>query len=221
MLVAIFSCAGLVVGDLLRRRLSDGGYRLDDEAGSLRPGAGWLLPVAVAAAWGLTGPRLLEVVRLSAVPAYLLVAVIGIGCAWVDLDVHRIPDGLVVPGAAMLGALLVVASADSGQWQRLVAAGAAGALAYVVLFLLAMLPWGGPGYGDVKLGALQCGALGWVDPWLPGLGLVAGFVLSGVVVSVLVLARRRTMASSVAFGPGLVGGAVLALWASGALVSIS
>jgi leader peptidase (prepilin peptidase)/N-methyltransferase len=215
--IAILAASGVVVGELLRRRLGGGGYRLDDEIGVLRPGAGWLLPLVVAALWGLLGGRLLDVLRPSALPAYLLVAVIGVACAWVDLDVHRIPDGLVLPGAVMLAALLVIASAESGQWHRLATALATAAATYLALFVLAMVPWGGPGYGDVKLAALLAGALGWVDPWLPLVAFVAGIVLSGVVVSVLVVARRRTLAASVAFGPGLVAGALLALWASGAL----
>ena len=64
-------------------------------------------------------------------------------------------------------------------------------------------------------------ALGWLSPWLALLGVVAGFVVSGVVVTALLLARRVGLRTPVAFGPGLVAGAVLALGLYGSSIPAS
>ena len=217
----LVALAGLLVGELLRRRLVTGGYRLDDDPGAPPRGLGLVVPLLAAASWWLVAHQVAGPVGWAAVPAYLLLVVVGLGCAWVDLDVHRIPDGLLRPGAALVAALLVVATVATGHWTRLAAATVSGAAAYLALFLLALPAWGGPGYGDVKLAAVLCGALGWLSPWLAGVAGVAGFVLSGVVVTVLLLARRVTMRSPVAFGPGLVAGAVLALGLYGSSIPAS
>ena len=216
----LVALAGLLVGELLRRRLVTGGYRLDDDLGAPPRALGPLVPALVAASWWLVAARVAEPAGWVAVPAYLLLVVVGVGCAWVDLDVHRIPDGLLRPGGVLVAALLVVATVATWHWTRLAAA-AAGVAAYLVFFLLALPAWGGPAYGDVKLAAVLSAALGWLSPWLALLGVVAGFVVSGVVVTALLLARRVGLHTPVAFGPGLVAGAVLALGLYGSSIPAS
>lgn len=217
----LVALAGLLVGELLRRRLVTGGYRLDDDLGGPPRALGPLVPLLVAASWWLVAARVAEPAGWVAVPAYLLLVVVGVGCAWVDLDVHRIPDGLLRPGGVLVAALLVVATVATGHWTRLAAAAVAGVAAYLAFFLLALPAWGGPAYGDVKLAAVLSAALGWLSPWLALLGVVAGFVVSGVVVTALLLARRVGLRTPVAFGPGLVAGAVLALGLYGSSIPAS
>lgn len=217
----LLALAGLLVGELLRRRLVTGGYRLDDDLGAPPRALGPLVPVLIAASWWLVAARVAEPAGWVAVPAYLLLVVVGVGCAWVDLDVHRIPDGLLRPGGVLVAALLVVATVATGHWTRLATAAVAGVAAYLAFFLLALPAWGGPAYGDVKLAAVLSAALGWLSPWLALLGVVAGFVVSGVVVTALLLARRVGLRTPVAFGPGLVTGAVLALGLYGSSIPAS
>lgn len=217
----LLALAGLLVGELLRRRLVTGGYRLDDDLGAPPRALGPVVPVLVAASWWLVAARVAEPAGWVAVPAYLLLVVVGVGCAWVDLDVHRIPDGLLRPGGVLVAALLVVATVATGHWTRLATAAVAGVAAYLAFFLLALPAWGGPAYGDVKLAAVLSAALGWLSPWLALLGVVAGFVVSGVVVTALLLARRVGLRTAVAFGPGLVAGAVLALGLYGSSIPAS
>ncbi len=162
----LVALAGLLVGELLRRRLVTGGYRLDDDLGAPPRALGPVVPVLVAASWWLVAARVAEPAGWVAVPAYLLLVVVGVGCAWVDLDVHRIPDGLLRPGGVLVAALLVVATVATGHWTRLAAAAVAGVAAYLAFFLLALPAWGGPAYGDVKLAAVLSAALGWLSPWL-------------------------------------------------------
>ena len=98
----------------------------------------------------------------AALPAYLLFAWLTVGLTWIDLDVHRLPVGLVVPTGAWLVALLAVASvaqpSTGAGWGRSVGALAMGA----VYLLLAVLPGGGVGGGDVRLAPVIGGLLGWL-----------------------------------------------------------
>ncbi|XSS45450.1 hypothetical protein ACQBAU_13310 [Propionibacteriaceae bacterium Y2011] len=74
--------------------------------------------------------------------------------------------------------------------------------------MLAFVNLRGLGLGDVKLGALLGVTLGW--PAAVG-GLLAAFVLNGVVIVIMVAARRTDPAGEVPFGPALVAGAALAV----------
>lgn len=217
-MVGALAVAGFLVGVPLARQLAAGGYRLDGEAARLAPVASVLVPPIIAGLWTAMGLALPGRVPWSAVPAYLLLAVVAIACVWVDLDVHRLPDGLTIPGLALVGGLLVIPSVAERSWPRLLAAVAGAALIWVVLSVLSMAPGGGLGGGDVAFGALLAGALAWVHPWLAVLGLAAGFVLSGMAAGALVLARRVGLHSPIAMGPGLATGCLGVLLAAPGLV---
>ena len=83
------------------------------------------------------------------------------GLIWIDLDVHRLPVGLVVPTGWWLVALLAVASVATGDRRWLGALIGAGVMGAVYL-LLAVLPGGGVGGGDVRLAPVIGGLLGWL-----------------------------------------------------------
>lgn len=65
--------------------------------------------------------------------------------------------------------------------------------------------------GDAKLVVSLAAALGWLSWWHVLLGLWIGFVIGGVVALGLLLARRVTKGTHLAFGPSLVAGALLAV----------
>ena len=69
--------------------------------------------LAAVATWAVGG-----VAGWAALPAYLLFAWLTVGLVWIDLDVHRLPVGLVVPtGVAIVGILAVASLADGGtRW---------------------------------------------------------------------------------------------------------
>ncbi len=83
-----------------------------------------------------------------------------------------------------------------------------GAVVYVVLVLLS----GGQfGWGDVVLGTILAGALGYLSPVLPWLGILLAFVFASVVSVVGMVTGRITLKSRVAFGPYLLVGALTAI----------
>ena len=150
-----------------------------------------------------------------AVLAFGVLGVLGVALGAIDIAVYRLPDRLTVPAYLATLALLSLAAVlghDAGALLRAVLASVAMAAAYL---LLAVLRPGQLGGGDVKLAALIGLALGWLG-WSPVLfGAALGFVLSAVVSLLLLAARRISLRSSICFGPFMLGGALLAILASG------
>lgn len=211
-LVAAVAVAGLVLGILLSRELATAGYRLDDEAGRSLPGPSALVAVALPLLWGLLAWRLGGLSEGAALPAYLLLGWVGVALTWVDLDVHRLPEGLTLPTIPALVVLLAVASATTGDWGALLRALACGALSWLAYAALAFVVPGGLGLGDATLGALVALPLGYLAWSVPLVAFLLGYVLSGVVALAGLATRRLSLGSHIAFGPFIVLGALLALF---------
>jgi len=140
-------------------------------------------------------------------PAYLLVA------AWplarTDIREHRLPNRLTLPllPVALFGQLL--AAGFSGDWSRLGVSLGWAVVAFVVG--LGINRVGTLGMGDVKLITGMSLSLGWFSPVAPLLALAAAFALATLVVLFLFATRRARMGSSIALGPYLIAGFLLAL----------
>ncbi|MER5356434.1 A24 family peptidase [Kitasatospora sp. NPDC002551] len=131
----------------------------------------------------------------------------GAALTVIDLKVHRLPDVLTLPASA--GTLLLLGGAalagEPGSFWRAVAAAAVVTAVYLVLVIAA-----GMGMGDVKLAPAVGALLGWTS-WTAVLwGVFAGFALGAVAGLALILTRRASMKSSVAFGPYMIIGALAA-----------
>lgn len=145
------------------------------------------------------------------------VAGIGLLLVAVDADVHRLPDKLTVWPLPVFAVLLVLASAGAGQWSRLVVALGCGVVAGLVFLLLALAVPSGLGLGDVKL-AVQIGSvLGWLGASVVVSWVFLGFLAGGLWAAALVITRRATRKTHLAFGPPLLLGALLALLGAGPL----
>jgi len=140
-------------------------------------------------------------------PIYLLAV------AWpltrIDLRERRLPNRLVVPAfpIILLGQLL--AAFISGSWISLGIALACGLCALVIGLLVNR--FANLGMGDVKLIAAITLALAWFDPLSPFIALLLGFAVATVVVVAMLVRRQIKMGSTVALGPYLLVGFVLAL----------
>lgn len=147
------------------------------------------------------------------VVAYLYFAAISIALALIDLDTRRLPNTIVLPSYPVGAALLGTAAALTGNWGALIGAAIGGAVLYAVYLLLALVYPGGMGFGDVKLAGVLgifLGYLGW-GPLI--VGGFAAFVLGGAFALVLVAARRVTKGSGIPFGPWMLAGAWLGVFA--------
>ena len=135
-----------------------------------------------------------------------------IGFAWlavvtprlvaIDVDEHRLPDAIVLPGyPVVLAAVLLEAWGSGGSALPAVLAGIACGLVLLLLHLA-----GGLGFGDVKLAPLL-GAL--ATAAVPGAGplwLVLAFLVGGVAAAVVLV--RRGPGARMPFGPPML----LAAW---------
>jgi leader peptidase (prepilin peptidase) / N-methyltransferase len=210
-LVALVTVAGAGLGWLLARELRTGGYRLDDEEDRPLPGRPAVLAVAVPVLWGVLAWRLGGLSQGAVLPAYLLLAWAGVALFWIDVDVHRLPEGLTLPVIPVLAVLLAVASATTGEWGALLRAVVCGAAGWLVYAVLAFVVPGGLGLGDATLGGLVALPLGYLGWGVPIVGFVVAYLVSGVVALIGLVTRRLSLRSHIAFGPFIVVGALVAV----------
>lgn len=216
--VLLVAIAMGVVGHLTGLRLATGGYRIEEDEADHAPGRPWwpgLLTALLSAlaAWAIGGLG-----AWAALPAYLLFAWLTVGLIWIDLDVHRLPVGLVVPTAGWLVGLLVVATVATGQ-PRWVGALVGAAVMGLVYLLLAVLPGGGVGGGDVRLAPVIGALLGWLSVAHLVVGLLAGFLIGGVAAVALLLLGRVGLKTSIAYGPAMCLGAWVAIGATSRILT--
>ncbi len=177
------------------------------EDGHVRP-IDWRTPVSIvtgALAMGVLTLRFTEPVPAVIFGAYALALVLLLAT---DLDQRLLPNEITLPAIPL--AFLVTLSGVN----PLVAPGqlpiaiAAALIVPGVLFLLS-IPFGAGaiGIGDLKL-LVSVGLL--AGPLRLFTGVVYGAVLAGVVILVLLAARRITLKTFIPFGPFLIIGA---LWA--------
>ena len=150
-------------GGVTGRALATGGYR--DRVGRGRCAA----PALVVAGgrcwrslWAVLGWRIGDLAGWAALPAFLYFGWLAVGLVWIDADVHRLPDGLVLPSYPALLVLVVVATAGLGDWAALVRALACMAGMYALYFVMALISPSSLGFGDVKLSGLIGLLLGWL-----------------------------------------------------------
>jgi leader peptidase (prepilin peptidase) / N-methyltransferase len=211
--VVVLALAGAGVGAWLRRDLAGAAYRRPEERDQPLPRRWWLV-VAVALAWASVTFRLGDYATWSVLPAYLYLGAVGAALALIDLDVHRLPDLIVLPSYPIAFVLLLVPTVVTGEWGWLLRASLAGLALYGFYLLLALVSpgGGGLGFGDVKLAGVLGLLLGWLG-WGPAIvSVLAAFVIGGVIALTLVLARRASRSSHIAFGPSMILGAWVAVF---------
>jgi leader peptidase (prepilin peptidase)/N-methyltransferase len=211
--ITVLALVGAGVGGWLTGVLADATYRRPDERHQPLPPHPWWLVVAVAAAWASLTFRIGGEAQCSLLPAYLYLGAVGAALALIDLDVHRLPDLIVLPSYPIVFVLLLVPTVVTGQWVALLRAVLAGLALFVGYLVLALVSpgGGGLGLGDVKLAGVLGLALGWLG-WGPALvSVLAAFVMGGVMALILLLFGRASRSSHVAFGPSMILGAWVAL----------
>lgn len=153
------------------------------------------------------------VAALAETLAFLVLAAIGVALAWIDLDTQRLPDAIVLPAYPAVAALLAVAAAAGGDWGALLRALAGGAILFVAYFLIAFAYPAGMGLGDVKLAGVLGIALGWLGWGELAVGGFGAFLLGGAFAAVLAALRRVGRGSGIPFGPWMLAGTALAVFA--------
>ncbi|YCK83275.1 prepilin peptidase [Arthrobacter sp. D3-18] len=137
-------------------------------------------------------------------PAFLLLALLGVQLSRIDFTLHLLPNVLVL---FLLGGgltLLLASAVLSPGWPELLRALAGGAILFAGYLILGLISPGSLGMGDVKLAAplgLYLGYLGWGQVLFGGL---LGFVVGGVLTVLMLRQRRAEKPVETAHGPAMV-----------------
>jgi leader peptidase (prepilin peptidase) / N-methyltransferase len=134
--------------------------------------------------------------------AWACVQIVLVALTAIDVATRRLPNVITLPTAA--AALVLRALFERSDLAEVAIAGAA---AFAVFYALALALRGGIGMGDVKLAAMLGCLLG--AKVVPA--LTAGIFFGGVWALGLIMVRRATLRSSIAYGPFLALGGALAI----------
>jgi leader peptidase (prepilin peptidase)/N-methyltransferase len=207
-LVALSVLAGWAIGVLLRPVVS----RVTAERSLDRPPAGRARLVAPVTA-GLFGATAWGFGWTWSLPAYLALAAYLVVLTFVDINTRTLPRRIVWAAGATGVGLLTAASVAACEPVRMVLAAIGATVAFVLLCALHIVGRGALGFGDVRLGTVLGGYLGWQSLSLVMTGLLAAFgvgAVAGVALMVSGQAGRRT---ELPFGPALAIGAFAVLLA--------
>ncbi|MFD4422266.1 prepilin peptidase [Agromyces sp. NPDC058484] len=144
-------------------------------------------------------------------PALLVFAAASTVLTLVDLAEKRLPNAVVFPSLGAVALCLVPATWAGDTWWPLLWAVVGGSTMFAVYVVLALVSPSSMGMGDVKLALVIGLLLGWfgLNAWL--IGLLAAFIVGGVIAIGALAMRRVTLRGSIPFGPSMLAGAFVAV----------
>lgn len=161
----------------------------------------------------ITGESVTQVISaVLLLVAYLYLAAISVVLTAIDLDVHRLPDRIVLPSYGVGVVLFGVAGVLAGDLTSFVRALAGAGILFAFYLVLALIKPGGMGMGDVKLAGvlgLFLGQLGWAEL---AVGAAFAFLLGGIYGVGLIIGRRAKRRTAIPFGPWMFAGAWLGIF---------
>ena len=144
--------------------------------------------------------------------AYSLMIAMCIEQTIIDYATHRLPRGVTFRAAIVGGPLLFLAAINHDDNGRILVMFASFVVTLALFALLAAFSKGGIGGGDVRLAPVLAMFLGWLGASHVYIGLGSGFILGGVAAAGMLVTRRASASTRIAFGPFLCIGAVIALF---------
>lgn len=152
-------------------------------------------------------------------PAYLYLALVSMPLAAIDASEHRLPDVLTLPSYPIaVGLLAAAVPFVPNGLHHLVTTLVGLAALWAFYFVLSLVSPEGLGWGDVKLAGVLGAYLGWLGAQTWVLGAFLGVLFGGLYALALLVTRRATRKTKIAFGPFLIAGTLVAVAVSAALV---
>lgn len=146
---------------------------------------------------------------------WLLLAPLTVLLCLVDRAVHRLPDVLTLPLAAVTALALGAASlfpGAGGSWPRALLGGLVLGGCYLLLWFVNPR---GMGFGDVKLALAVGQILGWYGWPVLFAGTFVAFLAGAVHGLALMVLRRADRTTPIPFGPFMAGGALVGVICAG------
>jgi len=142
---------------------------------------------------------------LLGVPVLLPAVVLGVLLSMIDIRCLRLPDPLV----GLLALLTMVPLSLLAEPGQLVRGALAAGISFTAYAMVAILPGGGLGFGDVKLAAVLGFVLGCYGWQAVVIGLIGPHLINGPIALYLLLRGRAGRRTALPFGPALLVGALL------------
>ena len=171
----------------------------------------WFVLSGPRADAGIAGGQTIATVLVLV--AFLYFAAISVALTMIDLDTQRLPNSIVLPAYPVGAVLLTAAALFAGQPERLATMAVGGVGLFVLYLAMASLYRGGMGFGDVKLAGVIGLYLGWLGWGALAVGAFGAFLLGGLFSLVLVLTRGATGRTAIPFGPWMILGAWVGIFA--------
>lgn len=139
-------------------------------------------------------------------------AIVTVALFVIDLKHRRLPHSLVLPSYPVVIVLMAIAwltGESNSWWSALIGLLSLGGLYGLLWFFYPK----GMGFGDVTTAGLLGLVLGYLGLESVAVGGISGPLIGGLVVIVLVLAKRVGRSSAIPYGPALISGAWLGIFA--------
>ena len=146
-------------------------------------------------------------------PALLILAAGLLALASIDLESLTLPTTVIYTTLALLSVSLIVATAATGQWHRLLIAALCAIGWFVVFFALNFASPRYLGFGDVRLAPVLGLGLGWLGIRYVLLGFFAANFIGAVIGIALIAAKKMARDQPIPYGVFLALGVALAVYA--------
>ena len=201
MALAIAAIIGFIIGIRRARRAQ----RTITELGSFNK-----LPVfAVGIISAAIAAQLLNQFQFSwELFAYGLMCAMCVEQSLIDITTHRLTRSVTMRAAFIGGPLLFIAAIANNQPGKIGVMAMSFMTTLLIFMVLSLASRRGIGAGDVRLAAVLAMFLGYLGATYVFQGLALGFMFGGVVALFLLITRKATRNTRIAFGPYICIGAM-------------
>ena len=201
MALAIAAVIGFIIGTRRARRAQ----RTINELGSLNKIP--VIPTGIMSA-AIAAQLLNQFTFSSELFAYGLMCAMCIEQSLIDITTHRLTRRVTMRAAFIGGPLLSIAAIANNQQGKIGVMALSFTATLLTFMTLSLASKRGVGAGDVRLAAVLAMFLGYLGAQYVFQGLALGFILGGVVALLLLISRKATRNTRIAFGPYICIGAM-------------